>query len=271
MSIPIQTIAAFYKFVTLDDRFALRERLHAAAAQLAIKGTVLLAHEGINATIAGNRHAIDEFMRLLRSDPRLSDLEHKESFAHSPPFARLKVRLKREIVTLGCPDIDPNHRVGTYVDPLDWNRLITDPEVRVLDTRNAYEYAIGSFAGAADPGTRSFREFPAYVERTLGNDRDRPIATFCTGGIRCEKATAYLLARGFTQVYHLKGGILKYLEVIPPEDSLWRGECFVFDARVAVGQGIHPGSARLCTTCGWAVPGDTFCPNCRGTSAGGTG
>lgn len=261
------TVAAFYKFVALDDCPALRERLHTVAMRSGIKGTVLLAREGINGTVAGSRHAIDEFLRVLRSDSRLTDLEHKESLARSAPFARLKVRIKREIVTLGRPGIDPNQQVGVYVDPQDWNRLIADPDVLVLDTRNVYEYSIGSFAGAVDPGTRSFREFPAYVERALGNDRNRPIATFCTGGIRCEKATAYLLAQGFTQVYHLKGGILKYLEQIAPADSLWRGECFVFDERVAVGHGLQVGGARLCRDCGWAVHGDAFCPNCSRTAA----
>jgi UPF0176 protein len=243
----------------------LRERLDAAAARLDIKGTALLAREGINGTVAGARAAIDGFLHLLRSDPRLSDLEHKEAPAQDAPFTRLKIRIRREIVTLGRPEIDPNTQVGVYVDPQDWNRLIADPEVLVLDTRNVYEFAIGSFAGAVDPGTRSFREFPAYVERALRNQHDRPIATFCTGGIRCEKATAYLLAQGFRQVYHLKGGILKYLEEIAPGDSLWRGECFVFDGRVAVGHGLHAGTASLCRNCGWAVHGATGCPNCRGT------
>lgn len=268
---PACTVAAFYKFVALDDCPVMRERLHAVATTLDIKGTVLLAREGINGTVAGSQEAIDEFLRLLRNDPRLRDLGYKTSFTRSAPFARLKVRIKREIVALGRPDIDPNEQVGVYVEPQDWNRLIAHPDVLVLDTRNAYEYAVGSFAGAIDPGTRSFREFPAYVERALGSDRDRPIATFCTGGIRCEKATAYLLAQGFTQVYHLKGGILKYLEEIAPEDSLWRGECFVFDERVAVGHGVKPGSARLCTTCGWAMRSDAACSNCRGMAGGGTG
>lgn len=268
-SVPMSahTIAAFYKFVALDDCPALRERLHAAATRLDIMGTVLLAREGINGTIAGDRAAVDGFLRMLRADPRLRDLEHKESIARSAPFARLKVRIKREIVTLGRPDIDPSQQVGVYVEPKNWNRLIADPDVLVLDTRNAYEYAIGSFAGAVDPGTRSFREFPAYVERALGQDRGRPIATFCTGGIRCEKATAYLLAQGFPQIYHLRGGILKYLEEIAPADSLWRGECFVFDGRVAVDHGLQAGSARLCRDCGWALRGDAACPNCSGTAA----
>ncbi|HEY9199538.1 MAG TPA: rhodanese-related sulfurtransferase [Gammaproteobacteria bacterium] len=269
MHAPSYTVAAFYKFVALADPQELRERLHSAGRRLHIKGTVLLAAEGINGTIAGDGEAVAGFLRLLRDDPRLADLEHKESFAHAAPFARLKVRIKREIVTLGRPEADPNRQVGVYVEPRDWNRLIEDPDVLLLDTRNAYEYALGSFAGAADPGTRQFREFPNYVARALGSDRDRPIATFCTGGIRCEKATAFLLAQGFTRVYHLKGGILKYLEEIAPEESLWRGECFVFDERVAVGHGLRPGIARLCADCGWAISGDGPCPQCQRAAAAG--
>ena len=269
MQTAVHTVAAFYKFVTLDDCPLLRERLHAEATRLKIKGTVLLAAEGINGTLAGSAGSIAEFLQLLRRDPRLRDLEHKEAFANSAPFARLKVRIKREIVTLGRPEADPNRQVGAYVEPRDWNRLIQDPDVLLLDTRNAYEYAIGSFAGAVDPGTRQFREFPDFVARTLGADRDRPIATFCTGGIRCEKATAFLLAQGFTRVYHLKGGILKYLEEIAPGESLWRGECFVFDERVAVGHGLRPGAARLCPQCGWAIGDDADCPQCRSVAAAG--
>lgn len=255
-------VAAFYKFVALSELAVLHRHLHTAAARLHVKGTVLLAAEGINGTVAGDPDAVDELLSLLRADPRLSDLQHKRSYAYAPPFARLKVRIKREIVSLGQAGVDPTRRVGDYVEARDWNRLIRDPDVIVLDTRNAYEYAVGSFAGAIDPGTRSFREFPAFVERALGDKRDHPIATFCTGGIRCEKATSFLLARGFTQVYHLKGGILKYLEEIAPEASLWRGECFVFDERVAVGHGLRPGSARLCGRCGWTLHQNMRCPHC---------
>lgn len=263
MQTPFFAIAAFYKFIALNELPAMRERLHAAAEELHITGTVLLAAEGINATIAGSDAAVAEFLQGLRSDARLADLEPKISYAHTAPFARLKVRVKHEIVSLGQPGIDPTRQVGEYVDPRDWNRLVQDSDVVLLDTRNAYEYAVGSFAGAVDPETRSFREFPAFVDRGLGSDRDRPIATFCTGGIRCEKATAFLLAQGFTRVYHLKGGILKYLEETAAEDSLWQGECFVFDERVAVGHGLRPGSARLCRKCGWALQHGATCPHCR--------
>ena len=256
-------VASFYKFVALNELPALRAGLHQAAAMLGVKGTVLLAAEGINATIAGAYVAITEFLRGLRADPRLADLEPRISYSHTAPFARLKVRIKREIVSLGQPGIDPNRQVGDYIEPRAWNRFVRDPDVVLLDTRNSYEYATGSFAGATDPGTRSFREFPEFVERALGSDRRRPIATFCTGGIRCEKATAFLLARGFTRVYHLRGGILRYLEEIATEDSLWRGECFVFDQRVAVGHGLRPGSARLCRRCGWAVNSGATCTRCN--------
>lgn len=265
-------VAALYKFVQLQDCSDLRDRLQSHCEQFQIKGTLLLAPEGINGTVAGSRSAIHALLRELRSDPRLADLEHKESFAEHMPFGRMKVRIKREIVTLGQPLADPTCQVGTYVDPADWNRLIQDPEVLVLDTRNDYEYAIGSFEGAIAPGTRSFREFPDFVQERLKAAPPRKIATFCTGGIRCEKATAYLLEQGFTEVYHLKGGILKYLEQIPAEASLWQGDCFVFDERVSVGQGLRPGSATLCPACGWAVSAEQrassqfaagkYCPHC---------
>jgi len=273
MNNPAIIIAALYKFVTLDDCHSLRERLHAACVRLQLKGTLLLANEGINGTVAGSRAGIDALLALLRADPRLADLEHKESLAEAYPFERMKVRVKREIVTLGAPEADPTQQVGEYVEPGDWNALITDPDVLVLDTRNDYEYAVGSFRAAVDPGIQSFQEFPEYIRHHLGNDRKRRIATFCTGGIRCEKATAFLLAEGFEQVYHLKGGILKYLEKIPAEDSLWHGECFVFDARVSVGHGLVPGDATLCRACGWAVTAaerdspfyraDVYCPRCH--------
>lgn len=255
-------VAAFYKFVALNELAVLQQHLHTAAARLHVKGTVLLASEGINGTVAGASEAVDALLSLLRTDPRLSDLQSKRSYAYAPPFARLKVRIKREIVSLGQAGVDPTRRVGNYVEAREWNRLVEDPDVILLDTRNAYEYAVGSFAGAIDPGTRSFREFPAFVERVLGDKRDRPIATFCTGGIRCEKATSFLLAQGFKQVYHLKGGILKYLEEVAPEASLWRGECFVFDQRVAVGDGLRPGCASWCRRCGWTVAQHARCPRC---------
>lgn len=278
METPAIIVAALYKFAALPDCRNLLAQLQTLCDQQQLKGTLLLAPEGINGTLAGSRRGIDTLLRSLRSDPRLANLEHKESPAQRQPFGRMKVRVKREIVSLGRPEANPARQVGTYVDPADWNRLIQDPEVLVLDTRNDYEYALGSFTGAIDPGTHSFREFPDYVQHQLGNARQRKIATFCTGGIRCEKATAFLLEQGFEQVYHLKGGILKYLEQIPPDTSLWRGECFVFDERVSVGHGLHPGTATLCRACGWAVStaaADTpnyrageSCPHCQADNAG---
>lgn len=265
-------VAALYKFVQLQDCAALYKSLQTLCEQLQIKGTLLLAPEGINGTVAGSRASIDALLKHLHSDSRLADLEHKESFAEHMPFGRMKVRIKREIVTLGRPEADPNRQVGIYVEPADWNRLIQDPDVLVIDTRNDYEFAIGSFAGAIDPGTRSFREFPDFVNNHLADAPSRKIATFCTGGIRCEKATAFLLGQGFDEVYHLKGGILKYLEQIPQEDSLWQGDCFVFDERVSVGHGLKLGDAVLCPSCGWAVSAEErssphyrageYCPHC---------
>jgi len=270
---PAIVIAALYKFVTLDDCVAVREQLQTACMQLQLKGTLLLAYEGINGTVAGSRASIDALLALLRADPRLADLEHKESLADTPPFERMKVRVKPEIVTLGVAKADPTLQVGAYVEPADWNALIADPDVLVLDTRNDYEYAVGSFRAAVDPGIQNFQEFPEYVRQRLDHNRQRRIATFCTGGIRCEKATAFLLAEGFEQVYHLKGGILKYLEQIPHEDSLWQGECFVFDARVSIGHGLAPGNSTLCRGCGWAVSAEEraspyyhanlYCPHCH--------
>lgn len=266
-------VAALYKFVQLQDCATLRDSLQARCEQLQIKGTLLLAPEGINGTVAGSRASIDTLLQHLRSDSRLADLEHKESPTEHMPFGRMKVRIKREIVTLGHPEADPSRQVGVYVEPADWNRLIRDPDVLVIDTRNEYEYAIGSFAGAIDPGTSSFREFPNFVNNHLADARSRKIATFCTGGIRCEKATAFLLEQGFDEVYHLKGGILKYLEQIPQKDSLWQGDCFVFDERVSVGHGLQPGDAVLCPRCGWAVSAaqrssphyraGEYCPHCH--------
>jgi UPF0176 protein len=189
----------------------------------------------------------------LRSDPRLADLEHKEASADVQPFDRMKVRLKREIVTLGMPEVDPSQQVGTYVTPQEWNALISDPDVTVLDTRNHYEVSIGSFQGAQNPQTRSFRQFPEYVQTHLDPTQHKKVALFCTGGIRCEKATAFMLAQGFEEVYHLKGGILKYLEEVPAEDSLWNGECFVFDQRVAVQHGLEVGTYDMCTACGYPI------------------
>lgn len=242
-------VAAFYKFVRLDDLTELQESIRSICAEQGLCGTILLAEEGINGTIAGSRSGIDAVLGDLRSDPRLIDLEHKESLAECPPFDRLKVRLKQEIVPLGVPTVNPADRAGVYVEPQQWNQLISDPNVLVLDTRNDYEVAIGTFQGAENPQTQAFRQFPEYAQQ-LDPDRHPKIAMFCTGGIRCEKASAYLLSQGFPEVYHLKGGILKYLEEVPAAESLWQGECFVFDQRVAVTHGLEIGSYDACRACG---------------------
>lgn len=248
MSQPV-VVAALYKFVTLDDFEALREPLLDVCRDAGARGTLLLAREGINGTIAGDRNAIDRVLGYLRNDARLADLEHKESFDDHMPFHRMKVKLKREIVTMGVPGIDPNDVVGTYVDPADWNALIADPDVVLIDTRNDYECDIGTFRGAIDPRTTNFREFPAYVRENLDPSRQRKVAMFCTGGIRCEKASAFMLKEGFEEVYHLRGGILKYLEEVPAEESAWEGECFVFDNRVAVDHELKKGQYDQCYGC----------------------
>ena len=236
-------VAAFYQFAALPDFRELREPLRALCAELDLKGSVLLAREGINGTLAGSDDGIAAFVNELPHGAlfggRLDNLELKFSRAAAMPFQRLKVRLKKEIVTLGDAAADPTRRVGTYVDPADWNDLITAPDTLVLDTRNAFEVAMGTFEGAVDPGIRSFGQFREFSARYLDSQKHRRIAMFCTGGIRCEKASAYLLSRGFAEVYHLKGGILKYLEGVPEAESRWRGECFVFDERVALGHGLR--------------------------------
>src|SRR5258707_10083379 len=236
-------VAAFYQFAALPDFRELREPLRAVCAGLALKGTVLLAHEGINGTLAGSAEAIAALVEELRRGAlfsgRLDNLELKFSSASAMPFQRLKIRLKKEIVTLGDVKTDPTKAVGTYVDAADWNDLIAAPDTLVIDTRNAFEVAMGSFAGAVDPGIKSFGQFREFAARRLDPAKHRKVAMFCTGGIRCEKASAYLLSRGFAQVYHLKGGILKYLEGVPAAESRWRGECFVFDDRVALGHGLR--------------------------------
>jgi UPF0176 protein len=257
------TVTAFYKFVALEDLPLLRGHLLEVVRTHGIKGTILLAPEGINATVAGPDTGVRALLAALRSDPRFSDLVSKESYAGEMPFGRLKVRLKTEIVTLRRPEADPTRRAGTYVKPEDWNALITDPDVTVIDTRNAYEVAIGTFEGALDPDTKRFGEFPDFVAARLDPAKHTRIAMFCTGGIRCEKASAYLLALGFPEVHHLEGGILKYLEVIPSQESLWHGECFVFDERVALEHGVKPGSHVMCKACGFPVAeGAPACPNC---------
>ena len=231
-------VAAFYKFTALPDYAALRAPLLQFCREQNIQGTILLAAEGINATIAGSRAGIDAVMARLRSDPRMDGLEYKESAAGGRAFQRMKVKLKKEIVTLGVPGIDPTRRVGQYVPPQEWNALISEPDVVLIDTRNTYETSIGIFRGAIDPQIESFREFPEFVRTQLDPARTPRVALFCTGGIRCEKATAFMLDQGFKEVYHLQGGILKYLEQVPPEQGLWEGSCFVFDERVALGYGL---------------------------------
>ena len=241
--------AALYKFVSLPDYKELQQPILEACQRHNIKGTLLLALEGINGTIAGLPDDIKAVLAYLRQDPRLADLEHKESYADKHPFYRMKVKLKKEIVTMGVAGIDPNLVVGTYVKPEDWNALISDPDVILLDTRNDYEVHIGTFKGAVDPKTTTFREFPKYVEQNLDNTKHKKVAMFCTGGIRCEKASSYMKQQGFEEVYHLQGGILKYLETIPQEQSLWEGDCFVFDQRVAVTHGLDAGEFDQCYAC----------------------
>ncbi|MBX2807685.1 MAG: rhodanese-related sulfurtransferase [Cellvibrionaceae bacterium] len=242
-------VAALYRFVKLPDYQDLSPALLAFCESQQLKGTLLLAPEGINGTVAGRREAIDALLVYLREDCRLADLGHKESLCDHQPFYRMKVKLKQEIVTMGVEAIDPNQVVGTYVKPSDWNALISDPEVTVIDTRNYYECAIGSFQGAIDPQTTSFREFPDYVAKHLDPDKHKKVAMFCTGGIRCEKSTALLKQQGFDEVYHLQGGILHYLEEVPAAESLWRGECFVFDNRVAVNHDLQQGTYDQCHGC----------------------
>lgn len=254
------TVTAFYKFVTIEDPAASRPQVLEVCRANGIAGTVLLAREGINATVAGPDGGIRAFLAWLRADARFADLVSKQSHAVTQPFGRLKVRLKREIVTLGRPEADPSRRVGTYVKPQDWNGLISQQDVIIVDTRNAYEVKIGTFEGARDPGTRTFRQFPDYVKANLDPARHKRVAMFCTGGIRCEKASAYMLAHGFEQVYHLEGGILKYLESVPAEDSLWRGECFVFDGRVALAHGVELGTHVMCPACGGPALKDPGAP-----------
>ncbi|MFM2407438.1 MAG: hypothetical protein RL358_180 [Pseudomonadota bacterium] len=268
-------VAALYKFVKLNNCLELRDPLQAKCNQLAITGTLLLAEEGINGTIAGTRNNLDLILAYLRSDARLADLPHKESLAQGQPFYRMKVKVKKEIVTMGLPNIDPTELVGQYVKPEDWNALISDPNVLLVDTRNDYEVEVGTFKGAHDPRITTFREFPDYVKNHFDPDKQPRVAMFCTGGIRCEKASAYMLQQGFAEVYHLQGGILKYLENVPAEESLWEGECFVFDQRVAVGQDLHPGHYQLCYGCSRPISTEDMqsehyqagisCANCYGS------
>ncbi len=243
------TVAALYRFTPFADPEALRAPLERACAESGVTGTLLLAREGINGTIAGSRAGVDAVLAHIRALPGCAGIEWKESAASAPPFGRLKVRVKREIVTMGQPDVDPRARAGRYVEARAWNDLIRRPDVAVIDTRNDYEVAIGTFEGAVDPGTPSFRDFPAWWEENRHRFHNKRIAMFCTGGIRCEKSTNWLLSQGVEDVYHLKGGVLKYLEEVPEEESLWRGACFVFDERVSVGHGLVEGPHELCHAC----------------------
>lgn len=268
-------VAALYKFVTLDDYEKLQTPLLGMCHKNKIMGTLLLASEGINGTIAGPEEGVKNLLAWLKKDPRFADLEHKQSWAiKGNPFHRMKVRLKKEIVTMGVDGVDPNRIVGTYVEPEDWNDLISDPEIVLIDTRNNYEVDIGTFKGAVNPETISFREFPAWVRAQARLHNKPKIAMFCTGGIRCEKASSFMKDEGFDEVYHLKGGILKYLETVPEEKSLWRGECFVFDGRVSVGHGLEPGPYDLCHACRHPISAEdkksrdyrpgVSCPHCYG-------
>ncbi|MBP2549987.1 UPF0176 protein [Neorhizobium galegae] len=268
-------VAALYHFARFDQCETVRAPLQALCDDNGVKGTLLLAHEGINGTIAGPDEGIARVLAYLRALPGFANLEHKESRASKMPFLRMKVRLKKEIVTMGVENIDPNKIVGTYVEPKDWNDLISDPETIVIDTRNDYETAIGIFKGAVDPKTKTFREFPDWVKNNTGLHNKPKIAMYCTGGIRCEKATAFMREQGFDEVYHLKGGILKYLETVPEEESLWEGACFVFDERVSVTHGLKEGDHKLCHACREPITPDVrlspkfeegvSCPHCYDT------
>ena len=265
-------VAALYRFVALPQFESLRAALEDVMGENDIRGSLLLASEGINGTIAGSKLGVQAVLEHLRKIPEFAELEVKYSYCQEQPFRRGKVKLKREIVTMGVDGIDPNQSAGTYVDPEHWNALISDPDIVVIDCRNDYEVSIGSFEGAINPGTETFREFPDYVEDNLDPEKQKKVAMFCTGGIRCEKSTALLKQKGFDEVYHLKGGILKYLEQVPQGESKWQGDCFVFDGRVSVGHGLAEGEHVMCYACGWPVskedqlhpdfePG-VHCPNC---------
>ena len=253
----VYVVAALYKFIDLPDHADWQPRLQALCDAHAVRGTLLLADEGINGTICAPADGMAAILDWIESEPRLDGLSLKFSAAPEQAFLRMKVRLKREIVTMGRPEINPARATGTYVEPQDWNRLVDDPDVMVIDTRNGYETAIGTFEGAVDPQTDSFREFPEWAAQ-LAADPGRPkkLAMFCTGGIRCEKASALMQDMGFEEVFHLRGGILKYLEQVPAEDSRWRGECFVFDGRVAVDHALQPGSYDMCHACRMPLSGD---------------
>ncbi len=242
-------VAALYHFADLPEYKSLLEKVEAECKRREIQGTLLLASEGINGTIAGSRTNIDAILKFLREIPGLEALDHKESHSEGAPFFRMKVKPRKEIVTMGVDKVRPLDRVGTYVEPEDWNDLISQEDVVLIDTRNDFEYRVGRFQDAIDPDTVSFTEFPGYVEKNLSPVKNKRVAMYCTGGIRCEKATSHLLDQGYEEVYHLKGGILKYLEKIPQSESLWEGECFVFDRRVSIGHGLELGTFQLCHGC----------------------
>ena len=247
------TVCALYKFVRLENFEDLKSPLIQLMSENDVKGTLLLAHEGINGTISGEKESIEKVIAHLNSDERINPIDVKLSYHQKQPFLRTKVKLKKEIVTMGCEDIDPNRSVGTYVKPQDWNQLISDPDVLLIDTRNDYEVEIGTFKNAINPDTESFREFPTYADKNLDKEKHKKVAMFCTGGIRCEKSTAYLKEQGFEEVYHLQGGILKYLEEVPEDESLWEGECFVFDDRVAVNHQLEKGQYDQCHACRYPI------------------
>ncbi len=268
-------VCALYKFVELEDFQTLQAPLTALMEQHEIRGTLLLAKEGINGTVAAKRSGIDALLAWLEAEPRLTGTVSKESYSDEQPFNRTKVKLKKEIVTMGVEGIDPRHVVGTYVKPSEWNQLISDPEVLLIDTRNDYEVELGTFKNAVNPHTDTFREFPKYVEEHLDPNKHKKVAMFCTGGIRCEKSTAYLKEQGFDEVYHLEGGILKYLEDTPQEQSLWEGDCYVFDGRVAVNHALEQSEYDVCNACRLPITDEdkrsekyeqgVSCPKCYGT------
>ena len=249
-------VCALYKFAVLNDYKDLRQPLLNLMLEKGVHGTLLLAREGINGTIAGSREGIDAVKAWIGKDDRFNGIDYKESFVDIQPFKRTKVKLKKEIVTMGVDGIDPKRIVGTYVEPQQWNELISDPDVVLVDTRNQYEVEIGTFKNAVNPATDTFREFPEYVKQNLDPQKHKKVAMFCTGGIRCEKASSYLQQNGFGEVHHLRGGILKYLEQVPENESRWRGECFVFDQRVALNHQLEPGEHSLCHACGMPLSPD---------------
>ncbi len=265
-------VTALYHFVNLENFKDLRQPLLDIMLENNVRGTLLLAEEGINGTIAGLREGTDNVLNWLRQDKRLKDFSSKESFTDSMPFYRTKVKLKKEIVTMGVEGIDPKNKVGRYVKPEDWNALISDPDTVLIDTRNDYEYQIGSFKNALNPNTATFREFPQYIKDNLDPKKHKKVAMFCTGGIRCEKSTAYLMELGFEDVFHLQGGVLKYLEEIPKEETMWQGECFVFDNRVAVNHDLEKGKYEQCFACRYPITQEEMnsdkyqegvsCPHC---------